>query len=138
MARDRFVLQVRTGDLDWLGHVNNVVYGQYLQEARMALIMQWRGGLRHPDQDTVVARIEIDYVATLDLRPEPVVVETWTERVGRTSYTFAHEVRDLDGPTVYARGRSILVQVDNATMRPAEIEPALREFLGRFADDAGR
>jgi len=136
VARHRFVLHTRTADLDWLGHVNNVVYGEFLQEARMALIMQWRGGLRHPRQDTVVARIEIDYVSILEHSPEPFVVETWTERVGRTSYTLAHEVRELDGPAVYARGRSVLVQVDNQTMKPAEIEDSMREFLATFADGA--
>jgi acyl-CoA thioester hydrolase len=135
VARHRHVLQTRTTDLDWLGHVNNVVYLGYLQEARMDVIMQWRGGLRHPTQDTVVARVECDYTAVLEHRPEPFVVETWTERLGRTSYTFAHEIRDVDGPVVYARGRSVLVQVDKATLKPVELDDSLRAFLAGFTDD---
>lgn len=134
MPAHRFLLRTRTADLDWLGHVNNVVYGAYLQEARMDVIMQWRGGLRHPTQDTVVARVEIDYREILNHRPEPVAVDTTVERIGTTSYAFLHEVLDPDSGTVYARGRSVLVQVDNATMKPTAVDASLRAFLAQFAD----
>ena len=136
MPAHRFLFQTRTADLDWLGHVNNVVYGAYLQEARMEIIMRWRGGLRHPEQDTVVARVEIDYREILNHRPEPVAVDTTVERIGTTSYTFLHEVVDPDTGTVYARGRSVLVQVDNATMKPTPVDASLREYLGQFAVDS--
>ena len=134
MPRHRYLLQTRTADLDWLGHVNNVVYGTYLQEARMEIILRWRGGLRHPAQDTVVARFEIDYRAVLNHRDEPVAVDTWVERMGTTSYTFAHEIREPDADVVYAVGRSVLVQVDNETMRPVPLDDTLREYLAQFAD----
>ena len=136
MPRHRYLLQTRTADLDWLGHVNNVVYATYLQEARMEIILRWRGGLRHPLQDTVVARIEIDYRAVLNHRDEPVAVDTWVERVGTTSYTFAHEIREPDGDVVYAAGRSVLVQVDNETMKPAPLDDSLRAYLAQFADSS--
>ena len=134
MARHRYLLQTRTADLDWLGHVNNVVYGTYLQEARMEIILRWRGGLRHPRQDTVVARFESDSLAVLNHREEPVAVDTWVERVGTTSYTFGHEIREPAGDVVYAVGRSGLVQVDNETMRPVPLDDTLREYLAQFAD----
>lgn len=134
MARHRYLLQTRTADLDWLGHVNNVVYATYLQEARMEIILRWRGGLRHPQQDTVVARLELDYRAVLNHRDEPIAVDTWVERIGATSYTFVHEIREPEGDTVYAVGRSVLVQVDNESMRPAPLDDSLRGYLAQFAD----
>ncbi len=134
MARHRFLFRTRTSDLDWLGHVNNVVYGAYLQEARMDIILRWRGGLRHATQDTVVARVEIDYREILNHSDEPVAVDTWVERIGTTSYTFAHEIRDPESEVVYARGRSVLVQVDNATMKPTPVDDSLRAYLAEFAD----
>lgn len=134
MPRHRYLFQTRTADLDWLGHVNNVVFGAYLQEARMQVIMRWRGGLRHPSQDTVVARVEIEYREILNHREAPVAVDTWVERIGTTSYTFAHEVRDPDDDVVYARGRSVLVQVANDSMKPTPVDETLRAYLGQFAD----
>lgn len=133
MAPHRFLIRTRTSDLDWLGHVNNVVYGAYLQEARMDIILRWRGALRHPTQDTVVARVEIDFREILNHRDEPVAVDTRVERIGTTSYTFAHEIRDPDGDVVHARGRSVLVQVDNATMKPTPVDASLRAYLEEFA-----
>jgi acyl-CoA thioester hydrolase len=137
VARHRFLLQTRTDDLDWLGHVNNVVFGAYLQEARMDLIMRWRGGLRHDSQDTVVARVEIDYREVLYHRPEPIAIDSWLERIGRTSYTFGHEVREPDHGLVYAHGRSVLVQVDRESLAPTPVDDSLRSYLARFADDGG-
>ena len=50
MPRRRYLLQVRTTDLDWLQHVNNTTYADYLQEARVDLLTQWRGAvLSHPE-----------------------------------------------------------------------------------------
>ena len=41
-VRHRYVCPLRWADLDLLGHVNNVRYVDYLQEARLDLL---RGGL---------------------------------------------------------------------------------------------
>jgi acyl-CoA thioester hydrolase len=136
MARRRFLLQVRTTDLDWLQHVNNSVYGDYLQEARVDLLSTWRGApLSHPELSMVVANLEITYKRSVHFRPEPIAIDTWTERVGRTSYTLAHQVREPDSDVVYAEARSVMVLVDKATERPAPLSDELRAHLLSVTDD---
>lgn len=136
MARRRYLLQLRTTDLDWLQHVNNSVYGDYLQESRVDLLSAWRGAvLTHPELSMVVASLEIAYRDQLRFRREPVAVDTWVEKVGRTSYTLRHEVREPDSDVVYVTARSVMVQVDKATGRPSPVDEELREVLLGYADE---
>ena len=110
MVAHRHLVQVRSTDLDWLGHVNNTAFPVFFQEARVALQHGWRGGLRHDEVDTVV------------------------ERLGRTSFTYRHTVQDPDGDVVYAVGRSVMVLVDRETAKPVPLIDSLREHLAQFAD----
>jgi len=136
MPRRRYLLQVRSTDLDWLQHVNNTTYADYLQEARVDLLTTWRGSvLSHPELSMVVRALEISYERSLHFRAEPIAIDTWTEKVGTTSYTLAHEVREPEGDLVYARARSVMVQIDKASERPAPLEPGLREHLESLVDD---
>ena len=136
MARRRFLLQVRTTDLDWLQHVNNSIYGDYLQEARVDLFSTWRGAaLSHPELSMVVANLEITYQRSVHFRPEPIAIDTWTEKVGRTSYTLAHEIREPVSDVVYVVARAVLVLVDKATERPTPLSDELREHLLSYVDE---
>jgi len=137
MARRRFLLQVRTTDLDWLQHVNNAVYADYLQEARVDLFADWRGAhLSHPELSMVVANLEIGFRRSVHFRPEPIAIDTWTEKVGRTSYTLGHEIREPDSDVVYVVARSVMVLVDKATERPTPLGDELRAHLEHWTDDA--
>lgn len=134
MVAHRHLVQVRSTDLDWLGHVNNTAFPVFFQEARVAVQHGWRGGLRHDEVDTVMARLEVDHLRQLHLRAEPVAVDTVVERLGRTSYTYRHTVQDPDGDVVYAVGRSVMVLVDRETAKPVPLIDSLREHLAQFAD----
>ena len=135
MARRRFLLQLRTSDLDWLGHVNNALYAEYLMEARVDLAYDFRGGsLTLPDLATVVANQDITYKQPLHYRPEPVAIDTWVERIGHTSYTLGHIVHEPDSDVVYATARTVMVQVDKSTGRPRNIGDPFRLYLEQFVD----
>jgi acyl-CoA thioester hydrolase len=129
----RVTVERRFSDLDVLGHVNNVVYAVYLEEARVRLLTELgRLGVTAPAQ--VVARQEIDYLRPLGLKPEPVEVLTWVESVGTTSYVVGYEIRDDDG-SVAARARSVLVCFDPATQRKAPIPDPMRAALEAAAGE---
>jgi len=137
MARRRFLLQVRTTDLDWLQHVNNSVYVDYLQEARVDMLSMLRGAeLTHPELSMVVANLEVTYKRSVHFRAEPVAIDTWTEKVGRTSFTLAHEIREPDSDVVYVVARSVVVLVDKTTERPTPLGDELRAHLESWTDDA--
>jgi acyl-CoA thioester hydrolase len=83
----------------------------------------------------VVANLEITYKRSIHFRPEPVAIDTWTEKVGRTSYTLAHEIREPESDVVYVVARSVMVLVDKATERPTPLGDDLRAHLLSVTDE---
>ncbi len=118
---------VRFSDVDAYGHVNNVKYFEYLQEARIALITGL-GGLGAGGFGVVVAQVDVDYRAPMFFREEPYAVDVWVSRVGRTSFVVGSEIRD--GDTVLSRGRVVMVAFDPSTQRSMVLTDEQRERLG--------
>jgi acyl-CoA thioester hydrolase len=127
-----YACHVRFSDVDVYGHVNNVKYFEYYQEARIDFLKV----MREPDQPhlaTVVARIDVDYRRPLLFRPEPYVVTTRVARVGTSSYTLTSEIRDgsADGATVLSRASAVLVAYDLSEQRSRPLTSRERDFLAR-------
>jgi acyl-CoA thioester hydrolase len=138
MARHRYACSLRWSDMDAYGHVNNVAFLTYLEEARVDLLFEHAKRLQVDadlEDGVVVARHEIDYLAPLDFRVEPVLVETWVEKLRHGSFTLAYEVRDdHDGSTVYARARSVMVPFDLDAGRPRRLTEGERAVLEPFVE----
>lgn len=143
MARHIYACPLRWSDMDAFGHVNNVVFLRYLEEARIDFMFTQAAaaGAGEFAGGSVVARHEIDYKRPLVHRPEPVTIETWVTKIGGASLTVSYEIKDTaeDGTeTVYVRASTVVVPYDLAEGRPRRISPVEREFLGRFVDDGSR
>ncbi|KQV20598.1 MULTISPECIES: thioesterase family protein [unclassified Kitasatospora] len=141
MARHIYACPLRWSDMDAFGHVNNVVFLRYLEEARIDFMFTQAAaaGAGEFAGGSVVARHEIDYKRPLVHRPEPVTIETWVTKIGGASLTVSYEIKDTaeDGTeTVYVRASTVVVPYDLAAGRPRRISPVEREFLGRFVDGA--
>ncbi|AUG80040.1 thioesterase [Kitasatospora sp. MMS16-BH015] len=141
MARHIYACPLRWSDMDAFGHVNNVVFLRYLEEARIDFMFTQAAaaGAGEFAGGSVVARHEIDYKRPLVHRPAPVTIETWVTKIGGASLTVSYEIKDTaeDGTeTVYVRASTVVVPYDLAEGRPRRISAVEREFLGRFMDAA--
>ena len=134
MPINRFPLQLRFGDEDSNGHVNNVRFVQFLEEARVRLSLLPLGAALSPDNPaesfrsvtsrtgmTLVVRQEIEYRAPLVYRQEPVWVEVWVTGIGASSLTYGFRIADDDGGRVYAYAECTLVMADAQTGRPTAL-----------------
>ncbi|PBC77388.1 acyl-CoA thioester hydrolase [Streptomyces sp. TLI_235] len=140
MARHIYACPLRWSDMDAFGHVNNVVFLRYLEEARIDFMFTQaaEAGAGEFAGGSVVARHEIEYKKPLVHRPTPVTVETWVTKIGGASLTVSYEIKDTadDGTeTVYVKASTIVVPYDLAEGRPRRISPVEREFLSRFMDE---
>jgi acyl-CoA thioester hydrolase len=120
---------LRWGDMDSFGHVNNVVYLRYLEQARVEWMFTTakEAGVGEFSLGTVVARHQIEYRRPLVYRPEPVRVESWVTQIRNASFTVAYEVRDDEW--VYAVAQTDLVPYDLAESRPRRITDKERDYL---------
>ena len=132
MSRHVYDCQVRFSDVDVYGHVNNVKYFEYYQEARIAFILSLDEPLFDPAQQSrmrqVVARIDVDYKRPILFRPESYAVETWVTRIGTSSYDLACRIVDADG-TLYSKAEVRLVAFDTATQRSRPLTDVERDRL---------
>ncbi|MEO9326171.1 thioesterase family protein [Nocardioides sp. C4-1] len=137
---------LRWADLDLQGHVNNVVYVDYLQEARVDLMRAVglsRTAHGDPGQDmadgVVVVRHEVTYLAPLTLRFRPVSIECWITEVRAASFTMAYEVfHDTEdgGREVYVRATTVLSPFVFAAERPRRLTPREQEALAPYLEPA--
>ena len=135
---------MRWADLDMLGHVNNVVYVDYLQEARVDMLRSHApresGELT---EGVVVVRHEVSYQAPLTFRFRPVKIECWVTEIRAATFTMAYEVfhdaEDTDGGSaeggrkVYLRAATVLspyvFRGEHPRRLTAEERTVLRGFL---------
>ena len=143
--RHTYECPVRWADLDLLQHVNNVTYVDYLQEARIDMFMAHAefGGGEELAEGVVVVRHELDFLAPLEFRSRPVLVDAWISDIRAASFTMAYEVYDAapegegDGERrVYLRGSSLLAPFVFATERPRRITDVERGVLERYLEPA--
>lgn len=122
---------LRWSDMDALRHVNNVQIVRLLEESRIIALRDWFPHDTDSKPDLLVARQEIDYVAQLHYRAEPVVIATWVSKISGASFDVAYEVlssRD-DDAELYAAAESTLVVFDVKSQRPQRITPEHRARL---------
>lgn len=135
-VRHELEVRVGPGDIDDLGHVNNLVYVRWVQEAARA---HWQHAARPEDQAAlvwVVVRHEIDYLHPA-VEGDAVVVRTWVEEwKGATSDRRTEIERPSDG-TVLARARTTWCALDAGTWRPRRLPAGMSEPFLEVAEGPG-
>jgi acyl-CoA thioester hydrolase len=104
----RYRVSLRWSDMDALGHVNQAVYHELLEEARTELISALPSYDKH---SFVMARVELDYRREIPLNHRFVEVTLLVESIGRSSITLTQQIFRSDGELA-ADGRSVMVAWD--------------------------
>lgn len=120
---------LRWVDLDAQGHVNNALIADYLQEARVRFLLAGDNAalLAH---GTLVVGHQVEYLAPVEFRAEPVEVRLWVGDVGASRFTIGYEV--VQDGVVAARARTLLCIFDFDAGRPRRMTAEERGwFLAR-------
>jgi acyl-CoA thioester hydrolase len=138
VTRHLYRCPLRWADMDQLGHVNNVTYVDYLQEARVDMLRVHppAAGGEELAEGVVVVRHEARYLHPLVFREEPVSIEVWVTEIRAATVTLAYEVFDETdaGRRVYLRARSVLTPYVFGGEHPRRVRPEEREVLQRFLE----
>lgn len=148
MPRITVPIQLRWGDLDAYGHVNNATLLELLQEARVRAFWS-RGGSERPatavieadpgaDSLTLIARQEVEYLLPIPYSNEPVTIEMWLTKLGGSSIEVAYEVRlpvDDGEPPLAARAATVIVFIDARTQRPRRLGEVERRAWEPYLGD---
>jgi acyl-CoA thioester hydrolase len=119
----------RFSDLDPLGHVNNVVFLDYLQEARIRAFLQINY-TQFFEISQVMVHQSIDFRRPIMYSTEPLTIETWVSSVGNTSYRMKYRMLSEAGELA-AEAESVMVcfDKDKAVPIPDTLRSALQSIL---------
>ncbi|MFY1019025.1 thioesterase family protein [Ectopseudomonas khazarica] len=122
-------IPVRWGDMDSYGHVNNIIYMQYLEEARVAWLELAGVPMSNVPQGPVVLQTQHTYLKPV-VHPATVIVELRAGKAGRSSLVVEHRLSTLDDPeTLYGEGYCKLVWVDHAGGRSVALPEHVRTLF---------
>jgi acyl-CoA thioester hydrolase len=121
----RIQIQVRFGDTDALGHVNNASFAAYTEVARLDFLRLFGKSVR----SLILASLHIDFRRQVKF-DDPVYVETYVERIGTSSVTLAQTV--FAGDERAADIRSTVVYFDYANGKARELTPEMRDVLAPY------
>ena len=126
-------IPVRFSDIDAMGHVNNAIYLNYFEQARMQFFEDSIGSDWDWKKDGIVlARNEVDYIQPI-LLDDKVFIDTKIDSMGNKSLTISYEIytfRDKVRAS-FARGKSIIVCYDYKSRTTVEVPVLWREKFSK-------
>src|SRR5512138_3785193 len=136
MAEPRFFhpMEVRYGDLDPQGHLNNAKYLTYFEQARIHYFEELE--LFSKDQSfmdigVIVADIHIKYRAPVFLGA-PIQVGVRAAAIGNKSITLQQTITNGESGQVYADGTVVLVTYDYRTHKTIPVTEEWRRKIAQF------
>ena len=116
---------VEPGDIDVLGHVNNVTYLRWVQDAAVA---HWTALAPAADQARlvwVVVRHEIDYRQPAFLG-DHIIARTWVGHATRVRFERHTELLRASDRAVLAKALTLWCPIDPSTGKPASVSAEVR------------
>jgi acyl-CoA thioester hydrolase len=112
-------IDVRWGDFDMLGHVNNATYFTFLENARIHYLQaacQWNWD----KYKMVIAHISMDYIIPIVPGNKPYAFIRCI-KIGNTSFILDNCIANADGNELYCSAQTVLVSINGATGKPISL-----------------
>lgn len=104
-------IQIRFGDTDLLGHVNNAFYLSYFELARIQFFSEaFNDSIDWKDEGVLLANANINYIKPI-LLSDKVKIKTWICKIGNKSFTFKHEIFSDVSDIIFSKAELTLVCV---------------------------
>jgi len=129
--RHRTRVEVRLGDLDPFGHVNNAVVASYVEQGRVLYLRDVLGtGVDPVSMPFILAMLKIDYEAQIQFS-DPIEVGTRVDWIGRTSIGMSHRLTGRESREL-ARSESVLVTFDYGADKPMPVADEWRAAMAAY------
>lgn len=137
-----FTCQTRWGDMDAYQHLNNGIYVDYLQEARVAFLHFGKmahllgdepiPGSAEPNPSAIlVTGHQVEYLRPAE-HGQALVVRLVVDRLGAARFTLAYDIVADD--VLVARAQTVLCPFNLSTNRITRLGEPEREWFGQFVE----
>lgn len=115
-------------------HVNNAIFLDYLQEARVEFLLTGPPAMADLlTRGVLVVSHQVEFLAPVDYESREVIIELWVDLLQGARFRIAYDV--LVGDTIAARARTVAVPFDLEEGRLRRLHPAERDFLQTYLRD---
>lgn len=121
---------VRFGDLDVIGHVNNLAMGSYFENARVALLRKVFPNWPNGETLFVLVQTRFDYFYELNY-PAQLRIGTRLLSFGRSSMRLGAAL--FHDKELVAQSTTVSVLINQETRKPVTVPDALRQEIIRLA-----
>lgn len=127
-------IQIRFGDIDIMGHVNNGVQLSYLDLGRLDYFEQVYGQtIDWNDAALIVAHLEIDYLAPILLK-DKIEVHTRIHKIGNKSVGMTQSIIDAISGDIKTKTTQVMVaynqELGESIAVPETLKIRIRAFEG--------
>jgi acyl-CoA thioester hydrolase len=129
LKKFRHPLQIISADIDTLGHVNNVVYLRWVQEAAEAHWNSLTSKSERTELAWVVIRHEIDYYQSTKITDELFAL-TWVESSDGVKSIRMVEIFN-QAEKLLAKARTTWCLIDAKTQRPKRISEEIKTLFAK-------
>jgi acyl-CoA thioester hydrolase len=121
---------MRWGEMDALGHMNNVSYFRYFEQARISWFDGMKIDYRPGSEGPILGSIECRYVRPA-IYPADIEVTTYVGAPGRSSFRMFHEMYLAGDPgTLFAQAEAVMVWIDISEGKSRPLPDWFRRELG--------
>jgi acyl-CoA thioester hydrolase len=127
------LIEVRYGDLDPQGHVNNAKFLTYMEQGRVFYLKGlklWEGG-SFLDLGVILADVQITFRKAIQFG-DPVRVGVRISHIGNKSMTSEYCIEDARDASEFATGSSVLVAYDYRSHRTVPIPEEWRTAIMNY------
>jgi acyl-CoA thioester hydrolase len=129
-------IEVRYGDLDPQGHLNNAKFLTYFEQTRIQYLLHlgmFERGQSFSDIGIILAEVKVTFLAPVHFGMD-VKVGMRVARLGNKSMTAEYTLIDENSKKELATGSAVLVAFDYRTRQTLPIPPEWREKITAFED----
>lgn len=126
-------IEIRYGDLDPQGHVNNARYLTYFEQTRANYLRHlglW-DGKSFLEIGIILAEARVSFLAPV-LFGQQVQVGARVSKIGNKSLTMHYSLEDIQTGLQLAAGEAVLVAYDYAAAKTIPVPPAWRQTISEF------
>ena len=127
-------VEIRYGDLDPQGHVNNAKYLTYFEHARTLYLRElglFREGSSFLDIGVILADIHISFLKPIQWE-DKINVGVRINKLGNKSLKVAQHIQGVDDETLFAKGEVVMVTYDYHSGRTIEIPEDWRRIISDY------
>ncbi len=129
MQFSQVVRPISWGEMDAFGHLNNVHYFRYMEDARIKFLDDI--DFFKEDLFSVILKNECEYKAPV-IYPDQLLTRSYVTHIGNTSFIMLYEMYSEAQEKIVAVGQSIIVLVDSKTFVKQPISSQLKNKMSTY------